>query len=263
MLSPSPTATRAGEKRRTFRWRTLAPSMRQRDDETAKGLQVMTEDSSREAQTGDEGRLTHRIPFGRLALEFVVIVVGVLVALGFDQWMTNLDHRRLVNETLYALAAEIAENTVTLERRMAYHDRILPGLVENQRAAEGGERQTISISGALPEGLGLTPLRSTAWELAGVTEAVRHFDLPILSTLSLTYNLQESLHEYDGIVSAGIIQPQFFAATDQPGPIIYLGVMLSDVREREDELGRFYAETLRHVRQRLGDPEAGAVMEVR
>ena len=219
------------------------------------------EDSSKEEQT--RSRVTHRIPFGRLALEFVVIVVGVLVALGFDQWMTNIDHRRLVDETLYALAAEIAENTVTLERRMAYHDRILPGLVENQRVAEGGERQSISISGALPEGLGLTPLRSTAWEMAGVTEAVRHFGLPILSTLSLTYSIQESLHEYDRIVSAGIIQPQFFAATDQPGPIIYLGVMLSDVRAREDELGRFYAEALRHVRQQLGDPEAGAVMEVR
>ena len=50
---------------------------------------------------------------------------------------------------------------------------------------------------------------------------------------------------------------------DQPGPIICLGVMVGDVREREDELRRFYAETLRHVRQRLGDPEAGAVMEVR
>ena len=50
---------------------------------------------------------------------------------------------------------------------------------------------------------------------------------------------------------------------EAPGAVIYLGVMLSDVREREDELGRFYAETLRHVRQRLGDPEAGAVMEVR
>ena len=240
----------------------------------------MPEESSKEAQTprgtGDEselpvspghagggGRLAHRIPFGRLALEFVVIVVGVLVALGFDQWMTNLDHRRLVNETLYALAAEIAENPVALERRMAYHDRILPGLVENQRAAEGGERQTISISGALPEGLGLTPLRSTAWELASVTEAVRHFDLPILSTLSLTYALQESLHEYDRIVSAGIIQPQFFAATDQPGPIISLGVMVTDVRAREDELGRFYAETLRHVRLQLGDPEAGRVIEIR
>ena len=118
-----------------------------------------------------------------------MIVVGVLVALGVDQWMTTIDHRRLVNETLYALAAEIAENTVTLDRRIAYHDRILPGLLENLRAAEGGERRSISISGALPEGLGLTPLRSTAWELASVTEAVRHFDLPILSTLSLTYSL--------------------------------------------------------------------------
>ena len=240
----------------------------------------MPDDSSNETQTprgaddenglpdspGDArggGRVTHRIPFGRLALEFVVIVVGVLVALGFDQWMTSIDDRQLVNETLYALAAEIAENTVTLDRRMAYHDRILPGLVENQRAAERGERQSISISGALPEGLGLTPLRSTAWELASVTEAVRHFELPILSTLSLTYSLQESLHEYDRIVSAGIIQPQFFAATDQPGPIIYLGVMVTDVRAREDELGRFYAETLRHVRRQLGDPEAGAVVEVR
>ena len=209
------------------------------------------------------GRATHRIPCGRLALEFVVIVVGVLVALGVDQWMTTIDHRRRVDETLYALAAEIAENTVTRDRRIAYHDRVVPRLVENQRAAEGGEPRSISISGALPEGLGLTPLRSTAWELASVTEAVRHFDLPILSTLSLTYALQESLHEYDRIVSAGIIQPQFFAATDQPGPIIYLGVMVGDVREREDELRRFYAETLRHVRQQLGDPEAGAVMEVR
>ena len=73
---------------------------------------------------------------------------------------------------------------------------------------------------------------------------------------------ERSNDECDRIVSAGIIQPQYFAATDQPGPIIYLGVMVYDVREREDELRRFYAGTLRHVRQQLGDPEAGAVMEV-
>ena len=206
--------------------------------------------------------MKRQIPLGRLSLEFMVIVIGVLVALGVDQWMESLDNRRLVTETLRALAAEIAENTRTLEGRIEYHDSILPGLVTLQRAAERGQRVTISIRETLPKGLGITSLRNTAWEMAGVTEAVRHFDLPLLSILSLTYSIQDALHERDRAVADGIIQPEYFVASDQVGPVIFLSVTVSDVRDREVDLQKFYVAALEAVRERLDDPEAGAVIEI-
>ncbi|MCG8468318.1 MAG: hypothetical protein MJB57_08925 [Gemmatimonadetes bacterium] len=203
------------------------------------------------------------IPWGRLALEFFVIVLGVLVALGVDQWVQGLDDDELVEETLRALAAELAENDRTLGRRLEYHERVLPALKEMQEAAEAGRRISVNVSETLPEGLGLMPLRRTAWEMVAITEAVRHFELPLLSFLSATYAQQDALKGRDDVVSDGIIQPESFGAEDQTGSIIFLSVMLTDVATREDELRRFYAEALRLVRERLGDPEAGAAIEIR
>ncbi len=203
------------------------------------------------------------IPWGRFAGEFVVIVVGVLVALAVDRWMEGLDNRALVDETLRALAAEIGFNSEQLQRRFDYHSRIHPDLRELQRAVEAGDQVSASVSETLPSGLFLDPLRSTAWEMAAVTEAVRYFDLPLLSFLSITYGLQETLHDRGRAIVDGRTRPELFGRTDQTGTIIFLSVTIEDIRDREEELLKFYAEALRLIRVELGDPEAGSVVEIR
>lgn len=140
-----------------------------------------------------DGKGARRLPLGKLAVEFAVIVIGVLVALAVDQWNEGRENDRLAHEVLRTLATEITENRRQIARRIEYHASVLPGLDSLQRLAESGTRTNILRSGALPEGIGFWLLRDTAWETAIVTEAVRHFDLGVTSLLSLTYSLQEGI----------------------------------------------------------------------
>lgn len=55
-----------------------------------------------------------QVPWGRLAAEFVVIVVGVLVALAADTWLEERDDRRTEQEILTRLSDEFATNAERL-----------------------------------------------------------------------------------------------------------------------------------------------------
>ena len=60
-----------------------------------------------------------RFPLGRLAAEFVVLVVGVLVALGVDRWVAGIDER---------------------EQEFAYLTELRTDFVMNRALAENGTR---------------------------------------------------------------------------------------------------------------------------
>ena len=77
-----------------------------------------------------------QLPLGRLAAEFTVIVVGVLVALGVDGWVAGLDERDQESAYLAGLRADFVMNRA---------------LAENGARVEG-ERAELAV--ALLESLG-------------------------------------------------------------------------------------------------------------
>ena len=58
---------------------------------------------------------TRQIPWGRLGLELVVIVGGILIALGLESWWDGLADGRRAQEYLVALEAEIQGDIESLE----------------------------------------------------------------------------------------------------------------------------------------------------
>ena len=56
-----------------------------------------------------------RIPAGRLAAEFLVIVIGVLLALGVDRWIAGMDERDQELAYLTGLRADFARNCALAE----------------------------------------------------------------------------------------------------------------------------------------------------
>lgn len=209
-----------------------------------------------------ERRMMSRLPIARLAVEFVVIVIGVLVALGVDQWNERRQNDELARQVLRAVAAELSENHRQLTRRIEYHESILPGLDSLQRLAEAGNRTNILRSDALPQGIGFWLLKDTAWETAIVTEAVRHFDLAVTSLLSTTYSLQEALRENERAIADGVVRPEWFGAPDQSGAVIFLAVMLRDLMIDERELEKFQRASLDLIREQLGEDELGSPVEI-
>ena len=207
--------------------------------------------SERKARTG--------LPWGRLAVEFVVIVIGVLLALAVDQWAESRENRALADEVLIGLGAELTDN---LERRIAYHERIQPGLDSLQRLAEEGRRLRLLNSEMLPEGVGFWLLRDTGWETALVTEAVRHFDLSMTTLLSTTYSLLDALRAQEDAITDGIIRPEWFGAADQRGAVVFLAVLMRDLTSSERELRSFIRASLEAIRERVGDVPLESPMKV-
>ena len=64
----------------------------------------------------------------KLAAEFVTIVLGVLIALGFDDWRQGREEIKIANEHLHDITTELRRNLCTVERiRM----RSMPRKFEN------------------------------------------------------------------------------------------------------------------------------------
>ena len=66
--------------------------------------------------------MSRQIPFGRLAAEFVVIVVGVLVALAADSWWQSRQDRAAEDRALRSLLADFEAASAALERQVAAVD---------------------------------------------------------------------------------------------------------------------------------------------
>ena len=76
---------------------------------------------------------TRRIPLGRLAAEFVVIVVGVLVALGADAWMDERAELEAEAQFLAEVHADLGRDSTNLEvpqRRVATWNRSAADIVK-------------------------------------------------------------------------------------------------------------------------------------
>jgi len=101
------------------------------------------------------------LPWLRLGAEFVVIVVGVLVALAVDQWRTSVDQRALELEYAQRLKVALAADTVRFsdfEEPLAAKLGMLHDLLEARRTpfvVESPEqfmsRLRFSIYVAIPE----------------------------------------------------------------------------------------------------------------
>lgn len=203
-----------------------------------------------------------KIPFGRLALEFLVIIVGVLVALGVNEWAEGRDNDRLASESLRAIAIELDQNLTRVRSQVAYHEDVLPALDSLRRLAEAGMPIANTPSSLLPQGLGFPFLQETAWETALFTQAVRYFEFGIASSLSLVYSGQETLADYERVTQDAVTRPETFVAEDHRGTIIFLSVMLGEVVQLERTLAAFQQSALDVIRRALGDVDLTPAVQV-
>ena len=84
------------------------------------------------------------LAFGRLAAEFFVIVVGVLVALGVDQWRDSVNDRAAEAEYLERLLVDLRQDSITIssDRAQGAAKAVdLERLIENLRDPARVRRQ--------------------------------------------------------------------------------------------------------------------------
>jgi hypothetical protein len=204
-----------------------------------------------------------------LALEFISIVVGVLVALGANQWKESRSRHELALSALAGIRREITINQAYVNGRLFYHQMLVDSLsseinrltTARQRTPAGDARAAHMRSPAemgMTCGLATSPApAATAWQVVLNTNVLTYLDYRTVATLTETYAIQQQLvHQMDESYTA--LLPIFDAVNGEREPLApleVLGSALVDLRSIEVSTSHHYART-QALLDTLGIPPA-------
>jgi hypothetical protein len=134
---------------------------------------------------------SRKFPLQRLLVEFFSIVLGVLLALGLNEWRENRSHQSQANAALLNIKNELQSNLKALTILHENNAETVKVMAENKNTDSGGERKFIP---------GLQ-LRETAWETFLSTNISNYVDYKTVLILSETYSMQ-SVYKQTGSLLA-------------------------------------------------------------
>lgn len=140
-----------------------------------------------------------------LGLEVFFIVLGVILALGLNEWRQAAANAELGKSALEQVKAEIKENQERLEGTLEEHKLLRAHVEEAIATAQQAEEEGDDVALSYQFNYSSTLLTMTAWESAIVTQAVRYMDFATVQQISDIYELFEMYdkHGRDVILSMG------------------------------------------------------------
>lgn len=184
-----------------------------------------------------------------MGIEVFSIVLGVLLALGVNEWRESRAEDELADRALAQIRSEAERNDRVVEDRYPYHAAALDSLqsyVVDLDPGLGVEDVSRARLG-FPRGGQFAPLFSSAYEAARSSGALAHVDFETLSLLSSIYEMQQTLMDQDERVLNLLFSP----INVQPGNFYYTlslapGLM-RDVVNSEETLLELYDRFLETV----------------
>jgi hypothetical protein len=179
----------------------------------------------------------------KLALEVVLISVGVFLALIGDQWRERAHSRELAQASLRRFRAEIALNRGAVADVKDYHVELL-GSLRAYLAAEPARRQESSVR---LQGVRPVFFQQTAWDLAIATQSLADIDPDVAFDLSAIYGLQRT---YGGLTN-GIMQAIYLRPINENFQA--LSAYYGDIVLWEPKLLELYDSVLPKIDRALGE----------
>ena len=184
----------------------------------------------------------------KIALEVVLISLGVFLALMGEQWRENSHTRELAESSLRRFRSEILANRAAVAEVKDYHVTLLKSLEAHLAADPATPRTGVQIRGVRP-----VFFEDTAWNLALATQSLAHIDPDVAFDLSRIYGLQRTYAEQTrGIMQAIYLRP---LAENLQGLAAYYG----DLVLWEPELMRMYEQVVPRIDRVLGASSSGDV----
>lgn len=185
--------------------------------------------------------------FLHIALEVILIAVGVFLGLAGEQWREHRHHQELAESSLRDFRSEIKTNRKAIEDVKDYHATLLKSL-KGYLAKDHKSRNTVDVQ---INGLRFVSFEQTAWDLALTTQALSYIDRDLAFELSRVYNEQKSFSELTrGMTQAMYLIPmqENFDGFAQAAETYY-----GDAVFVEPKLIGEYDELLHHLDRVLGD----------
>ena len=196
-----------------------------------------------------------RIWLSRTLFESALIVISILLALTVAAVQEDRDVEELVERSLASFEYEISQNRSRIDDIYPFHLGLHSVLTELEaKEGTGSAEEFRNILDSFQSAVLLT----SAWETALATGALTHMDYEIVSTLSLTYSIQnrfQELHNFGlrELLSAANLSNENMPATTYAA-IRYMG----DVTRGESELQVVYQQALELI---YTDDEDGEDLE--
>jgi hypothetical protein len=133
-----------------------------------------------------------------LGIHYVMIVLGILTALGLEAGFEALHHRKLARQTIeqveVELRANLVESRATLKQNRESVDQLERVYAEVKKLAAQGQAKPAALYGLLTEKLRISVsmpgLRRDAWDTALADQALIHMPITELRRLSEAYAAQ-------------------------------------------------------------------------
>jgi len=183
----------------------------------------------------------------KVALEVILISVGVFLGLAGEQWRENARHRELAEDALRRFRTEIVANGKSIAAVQDYHLARRKELhAALDAVAQNREPDSIHLSGIQP-----ASLEHTAWELALRQPSLAYIDTNLAYSLSQIYQAQERLDALGrGLSQAMYVNPPAVKPKEFFGAV---SVYYDDASIMEPQLATMYDAILPRLDKALGE----------
>jgi hypothetical protein len=184
--------------------------------------------------------------FFTLALEVLLIALGVFFGLAGEQWRESAHRRELARESLRRFQSEIAANRKSVAAVKDYHVTTQGSLA----AFFGSDAKTRKADHVEIHGIQPASFEHTAWDLALATQSLAYIDADLAFSLSRIYSVQQ---EYD-VLSRGILQAMYLRTPREnlEGFLAAVSIYYGDLVEIEPKLIEMYDEATPRLNAAVG-----------
>lgn len=219
-------------------------------------------------------RLREKFPLGTLALEVFSIVLGVMLALGANEWRKHANQQDLKQRTLRMIGEDAMQNRRILARRIELHDALKADVSASTQLLSQG---VTTFPDSLKQlNFGIIPLNTSAYETARAAQVIPLLDLEMASALARMHEIirinraledamrgaSSDLNYYAIVQSEQEDRPPSETALAQSfNAFINVGNALSDMVRNERGLHRSFGQLLHrlHADGIAVDTTAGAL----
>jgi hypothetical protein len=212
--------------------------------------------------------MLHRLKSSNHFMAFFVQVcataLGLLIALGIDQWKTNRSQRAVVQQCQSFLARDLTANREDLARELGSLQLAAKGLqglrkliqarVQGPVPADSPVRKTFNPSSL---SIQIATLHSASWDAAVANQAVSHMDQWRVEKVAKAFTLQKSFQE---IRSLALSKMGFFFKTvpllDPKQPDLFTPKELRELTAQMEEFIVFFAswkESAQELNNAMGE----------
>ena len=156
------------------------------------------------------GMQRRAVDWRSILLEAFFVVLGIVLALGANEWRQSQIDERNAEQALVSIRQEMEANRAAVIRSAEYHIGITDSLQAlAQRAGPGGGAPVPDVRLFSRGFINPAPVLSTAWEAAGAVDAVRHMPYGDVLVLAQMYERQ-ARYTTQSELAGGVIYSALF-----------------------------------------------------